>query len=87
MDDIRISTVTPVYLGEKYLDKLVHKLDSLRVKLIDDNCNLILSESIFVVDGAIDQSLTVLKKLELKIVKMLPYLMISKNSILNYKLI
>ena len=66
MDDIRISTVTPVYSGEKYLDKLVHKLDALRVKLIDDNCHLILSESIFVVDGAIDQSLTVLKKLELK---------------------
>ena len=66
MNDICISTVTPVFLGEDFLDALVNKLEILRVKLINDQCNLILLESIFVVDGATDQSLEVLRKLEKK---------------------
>jgi glycosyltransferase involved in cell wall biosynthesis len=66
MDSIYISTVTPVFSGEEYLDKLVKKLEVLRGELIDGDFGLKLLESIFVVDGAVDQSLEVLRKLEKK---------------------
>ena len=66
MGSTYISTVTPVYSGEKYLDELVEHLEKFKDGLVDKSHNLELLESIFVVDGAIDQSLAVLKKLELK---------------------
>ncbi len=65
MESTYISTVTPVYSGEKYLDELVEHLEKFKSGLVDKSHNLELLESIFVVDGAIDQSLAVLKKLEL----------------------
>jgi polyisoprenyl-phosphate glycosyltransferase len=66
MGNIYISTVTPVYSGEKYLENLVQHLEKFKNGLVDKSYDLELLESIFVVDGAIDQSLAVLKKLELK---------------------
>lgn len=61
---IKISTVTPVYKGEAYLEKLVLELVSVREKWNNSNIPLELVESIFVIDSAIDRSLEILKSLQ-----------------------
>ncbi len=61
---IRISTVTPVYSGSEYLGRLVEQLNELKLRLEKECDQLRLAESIFVIDGAIDDSEA--KLLELK---------------------
>lgn len=61
---ITVSTVTPVYCGAKYLRGLVEALDELRQSLAIADAGLVLGESIFVVDEAIDESEQVLRELE-----------------------
>jgi len=61
---ISISTVTPVYCGQEYLEKLVEELDQLRLTIQNNSENLRLAESIFVLDGAVDSSEQVIEKLE-----------------------
>jgi len=61
---VTISTVTPVYNGAKYLPGLVEELSGLRDTLKDSGAGLLLGESIFVVDEAIDNSEEVLRGLE-----------------------
>ena len=51
---ITISTVTPVYSGQAYLEDLVNELDRLRNLIRKHSDELSLAESIFVIDGAID---------------------------------
>lgn len=60
---ISISTVTPVYNGEQYLNHLIKELESLRNTLFKHSNKLQLIESIFVVDEAIDDSEHLLRKL------------------------
>lgn len=60
---ISISTVTPVYNGAKYLPDLVAELGKLRDAMEKENIDLHLSESIFVIDEAIDNSEAVLRPL------------------------
>ncbi|MFT5139160.1 MAG: glycosyltransferase involved in cell wall biosynthesis [Lysobacterales bacterium] len=60
---ISISTVTPVYAGQEYLPQLVLELNQLRVQIETHSKKLVLAESIFVLDGAIDSSEQVIDKL------------------------
>lgn len=60
---ITLSTVTPVYSGEKYLRRLVEEIAKLRQKWQDDQSPLFLQEAIFVDDGSIDQSSVVMQEL------------------------
>lgn len=59
-----LSTVTPVYRGEDYLAKLVAALVELRERLAQEQSPVILAESIFVDDGAVDRSHEVLLELQ-----------------------
>jgi glycosyltransferase involved in cell wall biosynthesis len=61
---ITLSTVTPVYCGEKYLRTLVEHLDKLRVSLDHPDSPLRLIEAIFADDGSIDESAEELRKLQ-----------------------
>ncbi|NDY58150.1 glycosyltransferase family 2 protein [Desulfovibrio sulfodismutans] len=63
---ITLSTVTPVYSGEKYLAELVGQLDLLRTRWERENAPIRLLECIFVDDGSIDDSAAVLKGLSQK---------------------
>ena len=60
---ITVSTVTPVYSGEKYLVDLVEKIADLKSKWASNNSPLVLAETIFVDDGSIDNSAQVLANL------------------------
>jgi glycosyltransferase involved in cell wall biosynthesis len=60
---ISVSTVTPVYAGENYLPELVAQLDTLRKEWDSESSPIRLVESIFVDDGAIDESSRVLDQL------------------------
>lgn len=60
---LTISTVTPVFSGQDYLERLVEELDRLRREIEEGSQDLRLAESIFVVDGATDSSEQVLEKL------------------------
>jgi len=53
---ITVSTVTPVYAGEKYLVDLVEKIAELRQQWASSNSPLVLAETILVDDGSIDSS-------------------------------
>jgi glycosyltransferase involved in cell wall biosynthesis len=53
---ISVSTVTPVYCGEEYLADLVNELAFLRDKWVQEKAPFSLVESIFIVDGAVDNS-------------------------------
>jgi len=64
LQKIKISTITPVYNGEAYLEKLVLELVSIREKWSDSNIPLELVESIFVDDSAIDNSYKILRSLQ-----------------------
>lgn len=65
-NSILISTVTPVYNGALYLPKLVEELRQLKEDLASKTDNVMLSESIFVVDNAVDNSFEVLDHLSTK---------------------
>jgi polyisoprenyl-phosphate glycosyltransferase len=60
---ITLSIVTPVYSGANYLESLVRELDKLRSRWITNNAPIELTESIFVNDASIDNSLAVLNAL------------------------
>ena len=55
MSNFTISTVTPVYQGEKFLDELISRLERLRCKF-DGVQGVQLIESIFVIDECEDES-------------------------------
>jgi len=56
MTKLLISTITPVYSGEEYLEELIEQLNNVRTYWIAQNYPVCLSEAIFVNDGAIDNS-------------------------------
>ena len=58
---VLVSTVTPVYAGEEFLPDLLASLLRLRTEWEQDDGPLVLQESIFVCDGAIDDSESILK--------------------------
>jgi glycosyltransferase involved in cell wall biosynthesis len=60
---ITISTITPVYRGEKYLPKLVERIAEFSEKLKKNDAPILLIESIFVDDGSVDNSATILEEL------------------------
>lgn len=62
MAHITISTVTPVYGGAAYLESLIGELEEFRNYLINNNTDIRLVESIFVVDECIDNSSEVLSQ-------------------------
>jgi len=61
---ISITTVTPIYRGEKTLRSLVMALDEYRKSLEIPECPIRLVESIFVDDGSSDNSAQVLRELK-----------------------
>lgn len=63
---ITVSTVTPVYAGQDYLAELVTELEKLRAHWADTDAPLALVESIFVDDGSIDASASILAELAAK---------------------
>jgi len=60
---VSVSTITPVYAGEKYLEELVLELATLRKKWIEQSVPMRLTEAVFVNDDAVDDSLKVLNRL------------------------
>lgn len=64
MNRISMSTVTPVYRGEKTLRDLVLALDEFKQKLESSDSPVRLVESIFVDDGSTDRSADVLATLK-----------------------
>ena len=60
---ITVSTVTPVYSGEEYLVDLVEKIADLRNKWARSDSPLVLTETILVDDGSIDNSAQVIAEL------------------------
>lgn len=66
MNDIQITTVTPVFNGADTLEELVSEIDKYRKALSASNCPLQLMESIFVDDGSTDGSTEVLDELKKK---------------------
>ena len=61
---ITVGTITPVYAGEQYLRGLAEALSTVRQQWIEEQAPVSLYESIFAVDGAVDNSLAVLQELE-----------------------
>lgn len=59
---ITISTITPVYKGEKYLSALIEELEKVRNEWNEKYEGIKLIESIFVLDGAQDNSAEVLRE-------------------------
>ena len=57
---VNISTVTPVYAGQNYLDNLAKELAKIRDEWASQGCPFCLAESIFVNDDTVDQSEKVL---------------------------
>ena len=63
MDDVLLSTVTPVYRGADWLVELAGELERVRQRLEDESMPLRLLEAIFVDDGSSDGSDRVLAEL------------------------
>lgn len=61
---IYLSTVTPVYRGAAYLRELVAALETVRAEFRDRQIPVTLTESIFVDDAAVDDSVAVLRELQ-----------------------
>jgi len=59
---ITVSTITPVYKGEKYLGTLIEELEEVRENWKQNYDNLRLIESIFVIDDAKDNSLAIIEE-------------------------
>lgn len=66
MSQVTISTVTPVYRGEKTLRDLVLAINEVRINLEQENAPVRLIESIFVDDGSQDASADVLRNLQVE---------------------
>jgi len=66
MKHIQLSTVTPVYRGASYLEQLVERLHQVRASFAAESREVRLCEAIFVIDGATDNSLEILRRLESK---------------------
>lgn len=66
MSQVTISTVTPVYRGEKTLRDLVLAINEVRINLEQENTPVRLIESIFVDDGSQDASADVLRNLQVE---------------------
>lgn len=60
---VALSTVTPVYRGAAYLERLVDQLESLRERLRGEEWPVRLAECVFVVDDADDNSEAVLQRI------------------------
>lgn len=60
---LNVSTVTPVYCGEQYLENLVKEIEKIKVEWKQKSYPIQIIESIFVIDSAKDNSINVLKKL------------------------
>lgn len=60
---ITVSTITPVYKGEDYLEDLVKKIEEVKNEWSIKYKNIQLIESIFVIDDAKDNSLQIINKL------------------------
>ena len=60
---VNISTVTPVYAGRDYLEALAGELAKVRDEWVAQACPFRLAESIFVNDGAVDDSGKILERL------------------------
>lgn len=78
MKKIYISTVTPVYSGELYLEELILALSKLKEAWEKRKAPFSLKESIFVIDNAIDDSEKVLHGLA-KIYPWMQVIVLSKN--------
>ena len=63
MDRVYLSTVTPVYRGERYLRRLVDEIRELREALDRDRLPVAIAEAIFVDDASADGSTAVLAEL------------------------
>lgn len=66
MQRISISVVIPVYSGEGYLKTLVEELAHVRAEWAADETPFMLAEALFVNDGAIDNSATVLDEIAVR---------------------
>lgn len=64
MDEVLLSTVTPVYRGSAFLEELVAALDRVREGLVKEDGCLSLAEAIFVDDGSQDGSGEILSRLQ-----------------------
>ena len=64
MQKIRLTTVTPVYSGEKFLPELIGRLEHLRSEWQTSEAPVELVEAIFVNDASQDDSLKVLYELQ-----------------------
>lgn len=60
---VTLSTVTPVYCGADYLQKLVEEIATVRQRWIDQESPVFLTEAIFVDDNSIDSSSRVLENI------------------------
>lgn len=63
MERVYLSTVTPVYRGERYLRRLVDEIRELRETLERDRLPVAIAEAIFVDDASVDGSAAVLAEL------------------------
>ena len=63
---ITVSSVTPVFSGDRYLPELISKLAILRESWEAEGCPVRLVEALFVDDGAIDNSVDVLRELAIE---------------------
>lgn len=61
---VLVSTVTPVYRGDRTLDEMAARLDAVRRRWRDDGWPFELVESIFVDDASVDESSAALERLE-----------------------
>ena len=64
MDCALLSVVVPVYQGERFLEELCQRLAAVRARLAAEAAPIRLGETIFVDDGSIDDSRSVLGRLE-----------------------
>lgn len=61
---ITISTVTPVYAGQEFVERLVSDLNEVRQRLEASSDGLRLAESIFVLDDPVDESEKAIRSLQ-----------------------
>ncbi len=66
MEKITISTVTPVFSGQEFLDELAEEINNLKHEWEDSNAPFLLLEAIFVNDDARDSSGNILSELQKK---------------------